>query len=143
MKKCKLSNVRQGRTVYCVFALGRSSHITTMFITGKPFVFRAAQGSYRSIRIPSNNVGTNIDNAFSAKDVNLIPNKYNKHRAFFSSRKAKRYLEKCISENINLHSMHYFEDDDFNTLREVGVCRPRNPSLATPAKVIHITQIKQ
>lgn len=98
MRKVNLSTVRQGRTLIFVHALGSASYLETVFVTGKPFVLKLTG----SICIPVKRIsvidGTTYDSVYSALDMNIIPNKYNNHRAFFSRKKALNYLEYCLKQ---------------------------------------------
>jgi hypothetical protein len=118
-KNPTIESLRAGQTVYLVHALGKASFVNKSTITGKPTCKRNGRkfhhpffsiSYFSDISYLSENF--KIENDLSTKDCNLIPNSYNHHRLFYSRKKAQRYLNRCLTENIDLvHKIPYTSFD--------------------------------
>lgn len=108
MKKMNQKNLKAGRVVYKVYALGGSSYITRHELTGRP-----VNGFVR--------YGSGELDYFSLKDCNVIPNKYNKHRLFFKEKAAKRYLEECQRYSKWVSPDNSWDFDDWDDRGDYGI----------------------
>lgn len=118
MKKMNVKNIKAGKTVYYVHALGENTSVTKYIVTGRPktYRFKHVKSLSDSLFVPSNYVfrdGTvaKIDSDFSLVDANVQrQNQYNNHRLFFKRKAADRYVELCKHHNIDL--VHNSDDAD-------------------------------
>ena len=118
MKKMCVKNIKAGKTVYYVHALGENSFTIKYLVTGRPktYRFEHVKSLSDSLFVPSRYVfrdGTiaKIESTFSLMDANVQQqNDYNKHRLFFSRKAANRYVELCKHHTINL--VHSGDDAD-------------------------------
>ena len=107
-------NLRQGQTIYRVYALGKSSHIVSAMVMSRPYKSRLG---HWMIDVKGSHVfdGCSFE---SLGDMNALQglNHYNNHRTFTSKRRALRYLDRCIKYNIGLlyddYDMYDVYDDD-------------------------------
>ncbi|AUE22605.1 hypothetical protein Ah1_00064 [Aeromonas phage Ah1] len=117
MKKVTVKNLKAGKTVYYVSALGENSFVTKYLITGRPERHTYVDGSKSdSLFVPCRMVYSNGEiqaiqdtlralNSFSLLDCNVErQNGYNKHRAFYNKRTADRYCELCKQTGIKFES---------------------------------------
>ncbi|AAQ17726.1 hypothetical protein Aeh1ORF066c [Aeromonas phage Aeh1] len=106
MKKMNKKNIKAGKTVYYVHALGESSFVTKYVVRGRPqvHIWKNIPKPLResdSLFVPAGYVfsdGTigNHNSEFSLIDCNVgIKNGYNSHRLFFKRKAAERYLKMC------------------------------------------------
>jgi hypothetical protein len=108
-KNPTVKSLRQGQTVFYVTALGANSYITQYLLMDKPYLEDALDicekkedRLFISAKLFSETINELIESEFSLKDCNVVPNRYNRHRLFYSKGKAKTYCQKCIDENIDL-----------------------------------------
>ena len=95
-KNPTIQSLRQGQTVFRVFALGGKSYIEEFKIADRPY----RDKSINSLFVPAiNQYG---ETEFSVKDCNLEPQDYNRHRLFYKRGKAEKYLQYCINNNVDL-----------------------------------------
>ena len=107
-------NLRQGQTIYRVYALGKSSQIVSAMVMSRPYKSRLG---HWMIDVKGSHVfdGCSFE---SLGDMNALQglNHYNNHRTFTSKRRALRYLDRCIKYNIGLpygdFDMYDVYDDD-------------------------------
>lgn len=93
-----MKELRPGKVVYYVHALGEQSWITKYKIMSKPY--EANLGLSKPSPFvhalyffkDKNEFGTH-DSHFSLDDCNVVPNHYNQHRLFLTPQAAQRYLE--------------------------------------------------
>ena len=91
-------------TIYIVMALGKSSSMEELTLIGAPF-----RSKYlRSLFINTRKKCSRQDRGYfehdrSLVDMNIVPNAYNNHLAFFTEAEAEEYLKFCINGNIDLH----------------------------------------
>jgi hypothetical protein len=97
-QQVRLKDIKAGVTIYTVHALGTRSYLQQQVITSRPYV-----NNYGSLFYRYGN------NESSCKDMNMIPNQYNYHKAFFTENAAKRYVETCAIYDID----STIEDDEY------------------------------
>lgn len=110
MKKMNVKNIKAGKTVYYVHALGENSFAIKYLVTGRPMTYRFkhVKSLSESLFVPTRYVfqdGTiaKIETSLSLIDANVQQqNDYNKHRLFFSRKAADRYVKLCKHHNIDL-----------------------------------------
>lgn len=108
MKKINARNIKQGRTMYLVHALAEHSLLTQVYLGGRPVA------GYYSDSLFAYGVEWNgrrsYKTEFSLTDMNIIPNGYNHHRAFYSKKRAKAYLQLCQTCGIGQSVVDCAED---------------------------------
>lgn len=109
MKKMNAKNLKAGKIVYYVHALGESSSVTKYIIANRPKLHIFKNISVEPSQfVPAYYVtqdGTVASYAseFSLRDGNVgTTNGYNKHRVFFKKKAADRYCALCKHHNIDL-----------------------------------------
>lgn len=93
MSKAKISDVRQGVTLYYVHAFPHkeiSGHITQIFVTERPY--HNGTGIFSSGMFKCHDSTETYICPFSLRDAGIIPNKSNFHKTFTSRKSAERYL---------------------------------------------------
>ena len=108
-------SLRQGQTIYKVYALGESSYIQTEVVCSRPKKF--GQSKFWGIDIKAiyeNGEYGAVDTA-SLHDMNALIgcNGYNLHRVFFSKKKAEKYLAICTECDLGIKNDFYHDDYDF------------------------------
>ena len=112
MKKMNVKNLKAGKTVYCVHALGENSFVTKYIVRNRPrvHIWKNLPKSLRegeSLFVPAGYVFSNgdigkHDSEFSLTDCNVgVKNGYNDHRLFFKKKAADRYCQMCKDLNID------------------------------------------
>lgn len=96
MSKAKISDVRQGVTLYYVHAFphkGVPSSINTLVVTKKPFKSKHSGGTFsEAVFHFEDDFGKDFyTRQWSLSDGGIIANKYNFHKTFTSMKAAKRY----------------------------------------------------
>ena len=87
-KNPTIHSLRAGQTVWYVNALGSSSFCAMYSVSGKPYLTGRGTGLF--VRY-----GKHRSQRISLVDCNVVPNKYNGHRLFYSRKKAAAYLKRC------------------------------------------------
>lgn len=123
MSKAKISDVRQGVTLYYVHAFphrGKNRSYFQPYVVSKSPV--AVNGFKNSLfaeakHFYDDDLSTgSYTQQFSLRDAGIIPNKYNFHMTFTSLKKAKRYAARmdrvCLSaaERVKFNKLQH---DDF------------------------------
>ena len=96
-KKVKVSDVRQGVTLYNVHAFphkGRNkSYIDAYPVTKRPWKSEHSNGLFAEARMFfSDELSTgSYTRQFSLRDAGIVPNSYNFHNTFSSLKKAQQY----------------------------------------------------
>ncbi len=107
-----ITSLRAGQTLYYVHHLGPKSFIFTYLLTSRATVspciysFDGFITCYGRMRLDDRRLSAHASE-FSLTDANIVPNRYNKHRAFYSRKRAQTYLKKCCSEPNPLRSSDY------------------------------------
>lgn len=96
MSKAKISDVRQGVTLYYVRAFphkGVPSTINTLAVTKKPYKSKQSGGTFsEAVFHFEDDFGKDFyTRQWSLSDGGIISNKYNFHNTFTSMKAAKRY----------------------------------------------------
>ena len=101
-RKVKVSDVRQGVTLYLVHAFpqkGFPSYIEAMFVTKRPSM--ESVGLFSECKMFLDD-GESYQRPFSLRDAGIIPNRYNFHNTFTSRKAAERYAarmnRKCLTK---------------------------------------------
>lgn len=118
-KRTQISDLRNGVTIYRVFALGPLSKIKVTRVASKPYALHKLSEYNLSMFIdvysPNENIlsakGPFIDRE-SLKDMNIIPNDYNGHSCYNTLRAAKRQFE--IELKREKPSFHNLKTQDYN-----------------------------
>ena len=117
MKKVNVKNIKAGKVVYYVHALGENSSISKYIVMGRPKPYRWSNLDREpSLFVPTryvlrNNIIAANPSEFSLLDANVQrQNEYNSHRLFFKQKAAERYLLLCKHHNIDL--VHDIDDLD-------------------------------
>lgn len=94
----KIEQIKTGKKVYYVYALGAASFYDEMVIS--------------SDEITNTMVNTNGGfGRFSLEDCNVIKNNYNDHKLFNDVYNAKKYVTYCIDNNIGERITNWYDDD--------------------------------
>lgn len=100
--KMNAKNLKAGKTVYYVHALGEKSYVSKYIVLGIPQNhLRFGNGQVSpSLYLPVKRVRENgtfgFADVFSLRDCNVdAQNGYNSHRLFFKKKAADRYCEMC------------------------------------------------
>lgn len=97
--KMKLKNLKQGRTIYLVTAIGKDSMVEKAMIKSKDI--DPVDECIDTTMFIDISTGDPVGDFFSPGDYNIgVRNGYNNHKAFFSLRKAKSYLNIAVQEVI-------------------------------------------
>lgn len=101
-----VENLRQGQTIHFVYGLGKGSFITTHLVMSKPYHHKFSTVSFpkKELAIITRKFhgdGFVYEDVMFLSDANVVPNTYNKHRLFFSRKKAETYLEWCKNNTNN------------------------------------------
>ena len=96
-------SLRQGQTIYKVYALGMSSYIQTAVVCSRHK--KTGYGDFLAIDVKNvyhNGVYSNVMTE-SLSDMNALMgcNGYNLHRVFFSKKRAEKYLALCFNHNLD------------------------------------------
>lgn len=111
-------SLRQGQTIYKVYALGKDSYIQQYLVCSRVKKI-GTKTKFLGIDVISYNTFKNwlgetqvseYKTTASLSDMNALmgDNGYNYHKVFFSKRKAQKYLKTCIKNDLDFHV-----DDDF------------------------------
>ncbi|ADM80037.1 hypothetical protein phiAS5_ORF0194 [Aeromonas phage phiAS5] len=121
MKKMNAKNIKAGKTVYYVHALGENSFVTKYIVRNRPQVhiwkhIPKPLDESISLFVPAGYVFSDgkigkHNSEFSLTDCNVgVKNSYNKHRLFFKKKAAERYCELCKQCGIDIAKReHNFE----------------------------------
>ena len=100
-------SLRQGQTIYKVYALGMSSYIQTAVVCSRHK--KTGYGDFLAIDVKNvyhknvydDGVYSNVMTE-SLSDMNALMgcNGYNLHRVFFSKKRAEKYLALCINHSL-------------------------------------------
>ena len=92
-KRAKISDIRQGKTLYRV----QFGKIEKVQVTCRPYTSRFG-GQFFKVLVPSCvRPGELVETEASLKDWNIIPNYYNAHMVFTSRRRAEKYAEEYLA----------------------------------------------
>lgn len=119
MSKAKISDVRQGVTLYHVKAFphkGTPSYINTVIVTKRPIRRMSGALFGEVLEYFDDELGTgSYSRMFSLRDVGIIPNRYNFHSTFTSLKAAKRYAERmdrvCLNSAERVKYNRKIEED--------------------------------
>lgn len=105
MSKAKISDVRQGVTLYYVHAFphkGMPSYINKVVVTKRP-VRRLSGALFGEVlEYFDDDLGTgSYSRIFSLRNAGIIQNRYNFHSTFTSLKAAKRYAERMDRVCLN------------------------------------------
>lgn len=113
-KHVQLSDMKAGVTIYKVYALGCSSYIEELYLSSKPFPYKADKKDKTKLGAMVNKTLSaglwcsaqrfttyikpwrRYTSNFSLRDSGIQPNKYNDHQSFTTRNAANRYLQKCL-----------------------------------------------
>jgi hypothetical protein len=118
MSKAKISDVRQGVTLYYVHAFphkGFPSYIDTIVVTERPK--KKGNSTFSMCNQYFNDeLGSGVfTRPWSLKDAGIIPNSYNFHSTFTSLKSAKRYAERmnrvCLTAPERVKYRHKILND--------------------------------
>ena len=104
-------SLRQGQTIYKVYALGKNSYIQKSLVWSRVKKI-GTKTKFLGIDVISYNTFKNwlgetqvseYKTTASLSDMNALmgDNGYNYHRVFFSKRKAQKYLKTCIDFDLD------------------------------------------
>ena len=102
MSKAKISDVRQGVTLYYVHAFPHkeiSGYITKMVVTERPK--RNEIGLFSVAKFQCADGSDSYSCPWSLRDAGIIPNKANFHKTFTSRKAAQRYLNRMNRVCLN------------------------------------------
>lgn len=105
-KKVRYETLKQGKTLFLVCWPDDNTiepTMTRVFLTGRPFGVNLIGGYLPFVDVKLLNSYSNemVDGAVSLRDENIYPFRHpagTRHKAFFSKRKAKRYLSRAMRE---------------------------------------------
>ncbi len=96
-----VNSLRIGQTLFVVIAIGEHSYYTRRTVASLPYLDHYTKSPFIKVTYRSNfSPYSIIFSKESLKDINIIPNGYNNHKAFYNEVDAYTYLRKCIAENI-------------------------------------------
>lgn len=97
-KKVKVSDVRQGVTLYYVHAFPHKgadrSYIETVQVACKPFTSKYTDSLFAMGNFIFEDDLSSYNRQFSLRDAGIIPNPYNFHKAFTNLNTAERYAKR-------------------------------------------------
>ena len=116
--KGPFKNLRQGKTLYTVHSLGAGSFLEELVVQDTPKVrttIREFHGmceisDYEHVLVEYPDFKGTVHDV-SLMDLNIIPNHWNKHRAFYSKKKAQAYLNLCLQGTIAYKEFLIDEDE--------------------------------
>lgn len=88
-----VEEVKPGIKVFIGTALSKSSFVREEHITGLPHVVQLSK-TLTGIFVNTENFKICLD------DCNIVPNTYNKHKAFYTRESAQAYVDNCKLLNI-------------------------------------------
>lgn len=93
-------SLRQGQTIYLVYALGESSFVQTLVVCSRAKRYKIADDitSYGIVTKYAHKGKYFKPSMQSLSDMNGLAglNGYNDHRVFFSKKKAQKYHQQCL-----------------------------------------------
>lgn len=95
----KPRDIKAGKTMYYAHVLNDCSYVTKMVAKERPKAYRSKtkygvdlNGElFVKVKEYSDILDEWIESEISLRDANVVPNTYNKHRLFFSRRRAETY----------------------------------------------------
>ena len=95
-QRAKLKQLKQGKTVYYVNALGENSFISKYLLMSRPYMNKNVNSLFINAiwMVRGNQHACH----FSLKDCNVVTNEYNEHHLFTTLKAAQRYLAYCKTQ---------------------------------------------
>lgn len=121
-KKVKVSDIRQGVTLYYVHAFphkgANRSYINAYHISKKPYLSKTTNSLFSECIefFEDSNGRGSYTREFSLRDAGITPNRYNFHNSFTSLKRAKQYAarmdRRCLNAAERLKLLHITRNDN-------------------------------
>lgn len=114
-KKVKVSDIRQGVTLYYVRAFphkgANQSYIQAYRVSTRPRKSEHSNGLFSEglVFFEGDYGQGSFTRKFSLKDAGIIPNRYNFHNSFTSLKRAKRYAARLDQQCLNAAELQKLE----------------------------------
>ena len=123
MNNPTIENLRQGQTVYIVRALGKESFISKYLVMSKPYFYVKSEIlkntlwielAYCELSYNYNIKGLRSSHSLGDMGVDK-KHIHNKHRTFFSRRKAEKYLKWALKNSKKVEMYEFFSYYSYDT----------------------------
>ena len=100
-----VASIKVGQVLYYAHGLGAGSFLNEGIVVREPYSpIQESCGPFIDVQ-ETNKYGTFVNN-WSLKDMSVVPNTYNIHKAFYHKADAEKYVAECKTMFYDSHHFH-------------------------------------